>query len=108
MIIQMDVARFTKDHARAYLNEKWEILPYGNEDAASKKHIKFNKPKKLKEMIEIAKKLSSDFDYVRVDLYEVEGKIYFGELTFTDGSGYDLLKPDKYDIEWGTYWNEKK
>ena len=59
-------------------------------------------------MIEIAKKLSSDFDYVRVDLYEVEGKIYFGELTFTDGSGYDLLKPDKYDIEWGTYWNEKK
>lgn len=108
MIIQMDVARFTKDHARAYLNEKWEMLPYGNEDAASKKHIKFNKPKKIKEMIEIAKKLSSDFDYVRVDLYEVEGKIYFGELTFTDGSGYDLLKPDKYDIEWGTYWNEKK
>ena len=84
------------------------MLPYGNEDAASKKHIKFNKPKKLKEMIEISKKLSSDFDYVRVDLYEVEGKIYFGELTFTDGSGYDLLKPDKYDIEWGTYWNEKK
>lgn len=108
MIIQMDVARFTKDHARAYFNEKWEMLPYGNADAASKKQIKFNKPKKLKEMIEIAKKLSSDFDYVRVDLYEVEGKIYFGELTFTDGSGYDLLKPDKYDIEWGTYWNEKK
>ena len=48
--------------------------------------------------------LSEDFDYVRVDLYEVERKIYFGELTFTDGSGYDILQPDKYDVEWGTYW----
>ena len=55
-------------------------------------------------MLEISKKLSEDFDYVRVDLYEVEGKIYFGELTFTDGSGYDILQPNKYDVEWGTYW----
>ena len=73
------------------------MLPYGNEDAASKKHIKFNKPKKLKEMIEIAKKLSSEFDYVRVDLYEVEGKIYFGEMTFYPLGGMTPYNPKNFD-----------
>lgn len=41
------------------------------------------KPKSLNEMIEIAKKLSKDFEFVRVDLYEIDGKPKFGELTFT-------------------------
>lgn len=41
------------------------------------------KPVTLDKMIEVAKALSSDFEYVRVDLYEIEGKVMFGELTFT-------------------------
>lgn len=45
------------------------------------------KPKKLDEMIEVAERLSSSFRYVRVDLYEVKGKVYFGEMTFTPASG---------------------
>lgn len=104
IIIQMDIGRYTLDHARAYFDENWKLLPYGNSGSGSKKHPEFKKPKKLKEMLKVAKKLADDFDYVRVDLYEVDEKIYFGELTFTDGSGYDILQPDKYDVEWGTYW----
>lgn len=46
-----------------------------------------SKPQCLSEMLHIAKELSADFDYVRVDLYEVNGKVYFGEMTFTPGSG---------------------
>lgn len=42
-----------------------------------------NKPSKLGEMISIARKLSEDFPFVRVDLYEIDSKIYFGEMTFT-------------------------
>lgn len=38
-------------------------------------------------MIEIAKKLSADFKFVRVDLYDIDGKVYFGELTFTLTNG---------------------
>ena len=38
-------------------------------------------------MIEIAKKLSADFKFVRVDLYDIDGKVYFGELTFTPTNG---------------------
>lgn len=45
------------------------------------------KPKNLNRMIEIAEKLSEDFPCVRVDLYNVAGKIYFGELTFTSYGG---------------------
>lgn len=43
----------------------------------------FPKPVKLNEMIEIAEKLSEGFPFVRVDLYEVDGSVYFGEMTFT-------------------------
>ena len=45
------------------------------------------KPKKLDEMLEIARKLSEEFDFVRVDLYETNGKVWFGELTFTPANG---------------------
>lgn len=103
IIIQMDVGRYTNNHCRAYFTEDWKIEPYGNEMHENDIEL-FKKPENLKEMIEISKKLSKDFDYVRVDLYDVNGKIYFGELTFTDGSGYDLLKPEKYDYEWRKYW----
>lgn len=106
ILVQVDVGRFSDNHYMAYFDETWNMQPFGIEER--KRSTTFAKPKNLSKMIEISKKLSKDFDYVRVDLYEVRGKIYFGELTFTDGSGYDVLQPDKYDIEWGTYWNERK
>ena len=53
------------------------------------------KPQKLKEMLEIAQCLSSDFKYVRVDLYNVDNKVYFGELTFTpSGCVFPYLTDD--------------
>lgn len=48
-------------------------------------------PKNSSEMIEIARALSADFDFVRVDLYNIDGKIYFGELTCTPGSGLGAM-----------------
>lgn len=56
-----------------------------------------NLPKNINEMILIADKLSEDFCFVRVDLYEIKGKIYFGELTFNSAAGYDVPYPEKYD-----------
>lgn len=60
------------------------------------------KPKNYEEMVEVARKLSADFPHVRVDLYNVDGKIYFGELTFYDGSGYFNYDPDNFDFEAGS------
>ena len=58
-------------------------------------------PQVIDEMIRIAEKLGSLFNYVRVDLYEVDGKIYFGELTQHHGGGYDKILPVEWDYKWG-------
>ena len=47
--------------------------------------------------------LSRDIIMVRVDLYQIKEKIYFGEMTFHHGGGSMQVKPFKYDLEWGTY-----
>ena len=54
-------------------------------------------PKNFDKMLEIARTLSKDFKFVRVDLHNVDGKIYFGEMTFTPASGYMKFCPRKYD-----------
>lgn len=59
------------------------------------------KPLHYERMVQIAEKLSEDFPHVRVDLYNTAGKIYFGELTFYDGSGYMTFNPDDFDITLG-------
>lgn len=58
-------------------------------------------PKNYIEMCEIAKKLSSKFPHVRIDLYNQNGAIWFGETTFFSGSGYTLFDPDEFDFMMG-------
>lgn len=59
------------------------------------------KPEKFEEMCLIAEKLSKGIPHVRVDLYLSNGKIYFGELTFFDGSGFDRIVPEQWDHKLG-------
>ncbi len=59
------------------------------------------KPDAYEEMVEIAEKLSKTFPGVRVDLFYQDGKIYFGEMTFFDGSGYFRFNPDEFDFTLG-------
>lgn len=61
------------------------------------------KPKHFKEMIGLAKKLSNGFPHVRVDFYEVDRKVYFGELTFFSMSGLTPFKPAKWDKIMGSW-----
>lgn len=56
-------------------------------------------------MIKICEVLSEDFPQVRVDLYNVDGKIYFGELTFYHFAGLEPFKPKKWDSIFGDYWD---
>jgi hypothetical protein len=100
-IIQVDLDRMT-DHKRAFYNEAWEELDYTLGFKRNTKKVV--KPINLKEMIGVAKKLAENFSYVRVDLYNIDGQIYFGELTFTHGSGFEKFTPDNIDYEWGKYW----
>ncbi len=56
-----------------------------------------SKPKGFEKMIELSKKLSENLPHVRVDFYDVNGKIYFGELTFYHFSGFKRFEPNYYD-----------
>ena len=81
-------------------------LPYYRADENELKERQ-EKPKKFEEMIEIARKLSKDFPHVRVDMYNINGKIIFGEMTFYDGSGYQRYQPDEFDYILGNQFNLK-
>jgi len=69
---------------------------------------KIKKPKNYEVMLELAEKLAEAFDHVRVDFYNQEGKIYFGELTHYSASGICKFKPASFDFELGKYWKIEK
>ncbi len=92
------------DHKRNFYTTQWV-----RKDVTTD-HEQFEddypKPENLDEMLKIAHQLSSDFPFVRVDLYNVDNKIYFGELTFYPWTGYVQFTPDEFDFELGSYFTE--
>lgn len=63
------------------------------------------KPAAFEEMKEIAAKLSQGMRQVRIDLYELNGKIYFGEYTFFNGGGFQLFHPEEWERRLGDWIN---
>lgn len=61
------------------------------------------KPKTFNEMVYFSFILSKEFPHVRVDWYEVDGKLFFGELTFYHFSGFMPFQPSEYDYIWGDW-----
>lgn len=96
--IQHDGDRLT-DHRKNYYDLNWNNLhlrtDYDNFEQEAPR------PKQLDEMANLARQLSKDFPHVRVDFYNIEGKIYFGELTFYPYSGYVKFTPDEFDLKLG-------
>jgi hypothetical protein len=90
------------DHKRNVYDMEWNLQPWGQAKKNTEREIP--KPTNFEMMITLAEKLATGFSHVRVDLYNVNGKIYFGELTFTNGSGYDLIYPREYDNHLGSLW----
>lgn len=100
-LIQVDANRFN-DHKRNYYDLDWNLLDISI-DVPSDTDTIIDPPEKLSEMIELSKVLSKNFPHVRVDFYEVDQKIIFGELTFFHSSGFGQFNPAEYEIEWGNY-----
>ena len=76
-------------------------LRHGHENAA----IPPNKPEKFDEMKRIAEELSKGLRHVRVDLYDINGRIYFGEFTFYHHCGFVPFEPEKWDYVFGSWIN---
>ena len=79
-----------------YFDMDWNFLElkqnFNNSD------VPLNKPSNFEDMKEIAAKLSKGFPFVRVDLYSIDGKVYFSEFTFFSDAGYQRFYPDKWDL----------
>ena len=52
-------------------------------------------------MINLAKQLSKGFKFIRVDLYEINGQVYFGELTFYSANGFEEFEPEEWNYKLG-------
>ena len=77
------------------------VEPY--KDASNIRGEEIPAPASFEEMKRIGSEIAKDFPYyVRVDFYDVDGKLYFGEITFHHGSGFDVFVPNHYDEDYGT------
>lgn len=94
----VDVDRYI-GHKRNFYKADWTRMDVSSDCPQADRDIP--KPDNFDKMLEIAAKLSEEFPFVRVDLYNISGKIYFGELTFYPWSGYVQFTPDEIDFELG-------
>ncbi len=90
------------DRKRVVFDEDWKPINI-NIEGFEKLNIKVRKPKNSKKILQIIDKLSAPFNFVRVDLYLLKDKIYFGELTFIPTAGYIKFNDEKTDLLWGSY-----
>lgn len=94
--------RFSKDGLKVtFYDTDWRRMPFERHYPASKTEI--DKPQTYEEMVILAEKLSFGIPFVRVDFYEINGNIYFGELTFFPGSGYEEFTPEEWDKTLGNW-----
>ncbi|MBO4851718.1 MAG: glycosyl transferase [Prevotella sp.] len=80
-----------------FLDTDWNIRPYNEDSMLAEKPFPYPAPSNLDKMLQLARKLSEGFPFVRIDLYNVDGHIYFGEYTFYPASGIDPKKTLEFD-----------
>ena len=94
--------RFSKEGLKCtFYDREWNRLPFERHYKSSVSEI--SKPYNYEKMVYLAEKLSYEVPFVRVDFYEINGHIYFGELTFFPGSGYEEFDPDEWDKRLGEW-----
>lgn len=99
LFVASDRQKAGEDTKFDFFDLNWNHLPFTNGHPNSKEFIA--KPKNFEEMLEIAKKLSVGIPQVRIDLYNCNGQIYFGEITFFHWSGMTAFDPIEWDFKLG-------
>ncbi len=91
------------DLSISFYDMNWNLLPFTRPD-----HTAYTGeapcPQKYDDMKNIALRLCSGFEHVRVDLYIAYGNIYNGEITFTTANGFGKFMPDEWDYKFGELW----
>ena len=105
-LIQVDIDRH-HNHRRNLYTVDWEYLPYTILYPTDPNYI-IEKPKCLDELINLAEILGENFIHVRVDFYISRNHIYFGEMTFSHGSGTETFIPEEFGLEMGEWMRLEK
>lgn len=94
--------RYTQDGLKVtFFDTNWNVMPF--ERYYPKSDTNISQPLNYHKMIELAEKLSKNIPFLRVDFYEINGQIYFGELTFYPGSGWEPFTPEEWDMKLGQW-----
>lgn len=101
-LIHVDTDRFS-NHKRRFYTTDWQPLEYRNVYPLAPVQPP---PKCLDKMLTAAADLGRAFDFIRVDLYDVDGEVYFGELTPYPGGGMEPFTPQSVDRELGDFWKQ--
>lgn len=97
--VEVDFNRHIEHKLNPY-DFDWNPLNFCD-DSKNDYNADIKKPKRLEDMYHIAQELSKDMDFLRVDFYSVEDKIYVGELTLFPGSGFINFDPPEIDLKYG-------
>lgn len=90
----------------AFFDTSWKELNFTR--GFEKTKIKIKKPENFDKMLKFSRKIASSIPFVRVDWYEVNGKLYFGEITFFPSSGFGKFNPEEWDLKLGKMINLEK
>lgn len=101
--IQVDRGRFDQ-HTRNLYDLDWNLMPVR---LTLENHALDPRPEPLQEMVGLTLALAKDFEFLRVDCYVVNGRLYVGELTSYPGAGFEKFMPHSYALELGAHWRRK-
>ena len=106
VFIECDLERFSNFHL-VFMSPDWKLMPWrlGKHSFPVAEDEIPEKPNNLDEMLRHARKLSKGFDFVRIDLYSFNNKVYFGEFTFLHDCGFSKFSEYKYDLYYGNLIN---
>ncbi len=97
---KVDFDRFIEHHAN-YYDPDGNILDFGEAICPPQFDREINMPQTIREMIGYAEKLAEGSSFMRVDFYDVDGKVYFGEITFFPAAGFGVIVPGEWDAKLG-------
>lgn len=102
--IYCSVGRESENKRNIY-DADWKPLYFSwveaDKDTANIRGKEIAPPATLPKMMEIGERIARNFAYVRVDFYDVDGRLYIGEITFYHGGGFDVFVPSEYDEYYG-------
>lgn len=101
-MFKVDFDRFT-NHRANYYDVTGKILPFGEKYLPPDFDREIVIPASIPQMIQLAEALSKGIPFVRVDFYDVNGNVFFGELTFYPASGFGPFTDDKADLDVGSW-----